>query len=150
MMKSSIVDFWGHSFAIYQADSITPSEVVTGPSTQHPARTVTQGPGDCTRLASPRISAKRSPFAWAFPTLPGPKRTISYLRRRLGDIPKNTACTASSDQHPFLGLGTPGSRSALLSNTDTPHSLLITRLCCTGHRRPLTKSLDESRSQPDL
>lgn len=26
---------WGHSLAIYQADSITPSEVVTGPSTQH-------------------------------------------------------------------------------------------------------------------
>lgn len=26
---------WGHSFAIYHADSITPSEVVTGPPTQH-------------------------------------------------------------------------------------------------------------------
>lgn len=34
MTGSSILDLWGHSFAIYHADSITPSEVVTGPSTQ--------------------------------------------------------------------------------------------------------------------
>lgn len=147
-MKSSIVDFWGHSFAIYQADSITPSEVVTGPSTQHvPSLRV-----PVIVLASPHLAFQRNGALLPEPFLlfRAPKESSPTLRRRLGDIPKNTACTASSDQHPFLGLGTPGPRSALLSNTDTPHSLLITRLCCTGHRRPLTKSLDESRSQPDL
>lgn len=86
-----------------------------------PARTFTQGPGDCTRLASPRISAIRSPTFGPF--LLFRAQSISYLRRRLGDIPKNTACSASSNQHPSLGLGVPDPCFGLLSNTNTPHSL---------------------------
>lgn len=111
---------WGHSLAIYQADSITPSEVVTGPPTQHvPSVRV-----PVIVLGSPHLALHRNGalLLLGHSYSSGPK-SISYLRRRLGDIPRNTACTVSSNRHPFLGLGVPGPCFVLLSNTGRAHSL---------------------------
>lgn len=119
MMESSILDFWGHSFAIYHADSITPSEVVTGPPSQHvPSLRV-----PVIVLASPHLAFQRNRALLLGHSYTSRPKSISYLRRRLGDIPKNTACATPSDQHPLLGLGVPGPCFALLSNTGTAHSL---------------------------
>ena len=71
-----------------------------------PERAATQGPGDGTCPASPRIQHNGA-LLLGYSYSSGPK-SISYLRRRLGDNPKNTACTASTTQHPYLGPSVPG------------------------------------------
>lgn len=146
MMKSSILDLWGHLVAIYHADSITPSEVVTGPSTQHPPSLRVP----VIALASPHLAFQRlGALLPGHSYSSGPKASptcAADLAIFLKILPARHPATSirPSDSVILVLLSVSYRTQTQLTRSDHTSLLSLTIVV------RLQKSLDKHRRQPDL